>query len=164
MFFHLNIFFSIIFYYCCILFNQSHHFIKIAKQLLFLPQRFLSPTHLSLPFFHCELTGGCIIDGHLYLWHLLLLPPLFSPSSLAQHVLRLMQVGMYLGQHQSFIKDTNCPPPTHTHVYIRLCLYTQQCLCMGRTAAEGSHQWVGYKNNFPSFSCFSFHPSLSILR
>ena len=47
---------------------------------LSLPQ-FLS-FYPILPSLHSELSGGCIIDRHLYLWHLLLLIPPSLPLSL----------------------------------------------------------------------------------
>ena len=47
---------------------------------LSLPQ-FLS-FYPILPSLHSELSGGCIIDRHLYLWHLLLLTPPSLPLSL----------------------------------------------------------------------------------
>jgi len=65
-----------------------------------------------------ELSGGCIIDRHLYPWHLRLPPPppsVLPPLSLAQCVPGLMQLGRYLGQHQSFIQTP--PPPIHTRTH-----------------------------------------------
>lgn len=45
------------------------------------PPQFLSFFPI-LPSLHSELSGGCIIDRHLYLWHLLLLTPPSLPLSL----------------------------------------------------------------------------------
>ena len=69
------------------------------------------------------------------------LPPSFSPPfSLAQCVLGLMQLGRYLGQHQSFIHT----PHTHTHKTVHIAALPK-CLSAG---AEGGYGRDEYKNNF----------------
>lgn len=93
-----------------------------------------------LPSLHSELSGGCIIDKHLYLWHLLrlsfpLTPSFSPPPSLARCVPGLMQLGRYLGQHQSFIQTP------HTHTHRKLCIHIQQ-LCQNVCAWGAQEQRV----------------------
>ena len=75
-----------------------------------------------------------------------------------------MQLGRYLGQHQSFIQT----PHTHTHTHTQRCAHTHtegaafpKCLCMGRTGVEGGNGREENKNNFfsplPPFSLLWFY-------
>ncbi len=103
-----------------------------------------------LPSLHSKLSGGYIIEASLSVASAPspAPPPSISPSSsLAQCVPGLMQLGRYLGQHQSFIQT----PHTHT----QNCAYTHtaafpKCLCMGRTGGEGGDGNKENKNNFSS--------------